>query len=176
METLPMPSSSTASKADLCAKGDGGQQRQLVARVDAAHVEVGVGLQIAQLRGLPRTPSRRAGPRLHPGQDVVAGAVHHAHHAAHLVAGQPFGQGLDDGDAACDGRLEADHAALRLGRLGQRLAVMGEQRLVGGDHILARGDGGFGRGLGGAVMAAHHLDEHIHIVARASATGSVSQA
>ena len=166
-----MPFKLDRVKADAGAEGDGGEERELVAGVDAADVKVGVGLKIAKLAGLFEHRLIGQAGRLHPGQDVVAGAVHHAHHALDPVGGKAFGQRLDDRDAAGNGGLEADHAALRLGGKGKGLAVMGEQRLVGGDHILAGGDGGFGRGKGRAVVAAHHLDEDIDVVAAGEGDG-----
>jgi glucose/arabinose dehydrogenase len=61
------PLDGDTAKVDPRAEGDGGQQRQLVARVDAAHVERRVGLEIAQAASLPRTPSHRAAPRFPSG-------------------------------------------------------------------------------------------------------------
>ncbi len=92
-------------------------------------------------------------------------AVHHAHDAFDLVAGQALGQRLDHRDAAGDGGFKADHAACGLGGQRKGLAVVGQQGLVGGDDVLAGGDGGFGGQFGGAFVAAHHLDEHVDIVA-----------
>ncbi len=56
------------------------------------------------------------------------------------------------------------------------LPVQGQHRLVGGDHVLAGAQRGLGGGLRRPVGAAHQLDEHIDVGARASATGSFSQA
>ncbi len=124
-----------------------------MAGVDAADVEVRVGLKIAQLAGFLEHRLIGQACGLHPGQDVVAGAVHHAHDALHAVARKAFGQGLDDRDAAGDGGLEAQGETRGLGGFGKGLAVMGEKRLVGGDDVLAGGEGGFGRVLGRAVVS-----------------------
>ncbi|MDO9636562.1 MAG: mechanosensitive ion channel, partial [Thiobacillus sp.] len=131
---------------------------------DAADIEIWVGFEIAQLSGLFEHLLVRKASGLHPGQDIIAGAVHHAHDAAHLVACQPFGQGLDYRDSTCDCGLEPDNPALSLGGEGEVVTVMGQQGLVGGDHILARRDGGFGRQTGGAFVAAHDFDKDIDIV------------
>ena len=112
-------------KADTGAEGDGRQKRKLVARVDAADIKLGVGLQIAKLAGLFKDHVIGQARRLHPGQDVVAGAVHHAHDALDPVGGQTFGQGLDHRDAPGDGGLEPQGAAPGFGSLGQGLTVMG---------------------------------------------------
>ena len=153
------------AKGHFCAKGDGGEKGELVARINAADVKVGVSLKIAQLARLFEDGLIGQVFRLHARQDVIARAVHHAHDAAHLVARQPFGQGLDHGNAAGHGRLEPDHPACRFGRQGQSLPVMGQKRLVGRNHILAGGNRRLGRVAGRAFMAAHHLDEHIDIFA-----------
>ena len=152
-------------KGHAGAKGDGRQQRQFVPGVDAAHVQIGVGLQIAQGGAFVEQGVVALSGRLHPGQNIVAGAVHDAHDPLDLIGGQTLGQGLDDRNAARDRRLEPDHAPLCLGRQRQRVAVMGQQGLVGGHHILACRN----RRLGGQtcrpLMPPHHLDKHIDITA-----------
>jgi hypothetical protein len=77
------------AEVHLRAEGDGGQERELVAGVDAVHVEAGVGLEVAELARLLEDLGIGQARGLHPGQDVVAGAVHHAHDAGHLVAREP---------------------------------------------------------------------------------------
>ena len=139
--------------------------------VNAADIEVWVGFQVTQLAGLLKDRFIGQSGQLHPGKDVVAGAVHDTHHALDAVRGKTFGQGLDDRNAPGDGGLEADDGAFRLGRLGQGLAMMGQERLVGRDHVLASGDRGFGRGKGRAILAAHHLDKHINVIAAGKGDG-----
>jgi hypothetical protein len=165
MEIRPIPSSRHVVEGHARAEGDGGQKAQLVARVDAAHVKLGVGLQVTQPIGLGEGLLIGQARVVHARQDVVAGAVHHAHDAGDRVARQPLGQGLDHRYTARHGGLEAQVDARGLGGFGQCLAVMGEHRLVGGDHVFAARDRGLGRGLGGAVLAAHELHEDVHIVA-----------
>ena len=160
-------------KGDTGAKGGGGQKRQLVPGVDAAHVQFGIRLEVAQLVGLFEDGSIRQARAFHPGQDIVAGAVHDAHDAGDFIPGQPLDQRFDHGNAASDGGLVADHAALGFGQFRQRLAMHGQHRLVGGDHVLAGVQRGLGRGLGGAVRSAHELDEDIHIVTRGQHDGIV---
>ncbi len=144
-----------------------------MAGVDAAHVEGRVGLDIAETpRLLEHRLVGQAG-RLHPRQDVVAGAVHHPHHPLDAVAGEALGQGLDDRDAAGDRGLEADHAAGGLGHLGQLLAMDREQRLVGRDHVLAGGERGLDGLAGDPLLAADQLDEHVHVVAPGEVGGAL---
>ena len=160
-----IPSIATAREIHPRPERDRRQQRQLVARVDPAHVEARIGLQVAELLALLEHLVVAQARALHPRQDVVAGAVHHAHDALHLVARQPLGQRLDHRDAARHRRLEAQRRARRLGPLGQRLPVQRHHRLVGGHHVLAGVERGLDRGLGRPVRAAHQLDEHVHVVA-----------
>ena len=159
------PLDGDALEIDPGPEGERGEQRELLRRVDPAHVEGRVGLGVAEpLRLGQHRLVGRAG-LLDLGQDVVAGAVHHPHHPGDGVAGEALGQGLDDGDAPGHRRLEGERDALGLGGLGEGLAVAGEQGLVGGDDAAPRGDGGLGHGLGRAVLAADHLDDEVDVVA-----------
>ena len=133
-------------------------------RVNPADVKVRVRFKIAKRLGLLEQGVIAVAGLFHAGQDIVAGAVHHAHDAGDLVPGKAFCQRLDHGDAPGHGSFIADQAARGFGLFGQRLTVDRQQRLVGGDHILARGKRGFGRVLGGAFVAAHQFDKDIHIV------------
>ncbi len=146
------------------AKGYRRQQGQLVACVDTADVQIGVSLQIPQLAGLFEHGFIGQTSRLHPGQDVIAGAVHHPHHPPHLVSCQAFGQGLDHRNSAGNRSLKADHPPLGLGGDRQFLTVMRQQRLVCRDNILACGNRGFRCQTCRAFMAPHHLDKHIDVV------------
>ena len=159
------PLDGDALEVDARAEGDRGEERELLRRVDAADVERRVGLGVA--RALRLLEHLRVGRvlGLHPGQDVVAGAVHHPHEPGDGVAGEPLGQRLDHRDAARDRRLEAQRHARRLGRLRQRLAVPGQHRLVGGDEVLAGADRRLGRRLRRPVLAADHLDDEVDVAA-----------
>ena len=168
-----IPSNSTPSKVHLRPKGDRGQQRQFVTRVNPAHIKRRVSFEITELIGLLEHFRIGQARRLHPGQDIVAGTVHHTHDAGDIIACKSFGQRLYDRDATGNGGLEPDHAASGFGRFGQRLTVVGQHRLVGGHNVLACGDRGLGRGLGGAIAAAHQFDENIHIFALGQGHGIV---
>src|SRR5947209_9168187 len=80
---------------------------------------------------------------LHPGQDVIAGAVEDAVDAVDAGAAKPLAKRLDDGNGGADRRLEVQGAAMLLGGLRQPNSVLGDQRLVGGYDRLA----GLQRGL-----------------------------
>ena len=135
-----------------------------MARVDAAHVQRRVGLQIAKLAGLFEDGVIGQARALHPGQDVVAGAVHHAHHAGDAVAGHALGHRLDHRDAARDGGLEPDHAAQILGQLGQVLTVHGQKRLVRGHDILAGPQCSLDAVARDARIPADQFDENINVI------------
>lgn len=77
-----------------------------MARVDATHVQRGIGFQIAKCVGLCEDGIVGQARIFHAGQDVVAGAVHDAHHALDPVARKAFCQSLHTRDATRDGSLE----------------------------------------------------------------------
>jgi hypothetical protein len=132
-----------------------------MARVDAVDVQPRVSLKVAELPRFLEYLGVGETRAFHPGQDVVAGAVHDAHDSGHLVSRQAFGEGLDDRDAARDGGFKADHPPRGFGLKCQGMAVMGEESLVGGHHVAARRQGDLGRLLGSALVAAHELHEDI---------------
>ena len=61
-------------------------------RVDAAHVQLWIGLKIAQSVGFGKDLLIGQAGVFHARQDVVARSVHHAHDAGDLIACKPFGQ------------------------------------------------------------------------------------
>ena len=150
---------------DLRAKGDGGQDGQLMGCINAAHIKLRIGFEIAQPVSLREDLLIGETRALHAGQDVVARAVHHPHDAGDRVARKPFGERLDDGNAARDGGLETDELIVLFRQFGQGLSVHGQHRFIGGDHVFACFDRGLGGGFGGAIFAAHEFDKHVDIVA-----------
>ncbi len=123
------------------AEGQGSEDGELVCRVDAFHVEGGIGLGIAQCLGLLEHVGELTSLVAHLGEDEVAGTVDDAGDPLDVVGRQPFTQRLDDGDATGHRRLEGHGDALALRRLENLIAVGGDERLVGGDHVLAVLDG-----------------------------------
>ena len=158
-------------KADLRSKSNRRQQCQFVTGVNAANVQVRVRLKIPKVVRLIEGLLIGQARIFHPGQDVVAGAIHNAHHAADAICGQTFVQGLDHGNAARDGCLEPDHAARCLGSEGQILTVVGQHGLVGCDNILARGNRRLGCGFGRTIVAAHQFHENINVITTGQRNG-----
>ena len=76
--------------------------------------------------------------RLHPCQDVVAGAVQHSRHPAETVARQPLTHRPDDRHAAGDRGLEQQVPPVRGCHIKQLRASVGDHLLVGGHDRLAR--------------------------------------
>jgi hypothetical protein len=151
----------SAVRIDLGAKGDGREQRQLVGGVVAADVEGRVGFGIAELLCRREAVLEREAFLLHPGQDVVRGAVEDAVDAVDRVAGHRLAERLDDRDAAGCRRLEIQADALSLGLPRQRDAMGGKERLVGGDDVLAGIDRRLDRSRGRPLRAADQLDEDV---------------
>ena len=100
-------------------------------RVMALDVEGRVGFGIAQPLRVLQARIEGEAFRLHPGQDVVAGAVEDAEDARDRIAGHRLAHRLDDRNAARNRCFVVEQDALLLGDLGQRNAMLGEQRLVG---------------------------------------------
>jgi hypothetical protein len=98
---------------------------------------------------------------LHPGQDVVAGAVKDAVDAIDAGAGQSLAKGLDNRDRRTDRSLEIQGAAMLLGRVRQPQTVLGDQRLVGGHHRLAGFERGLDRRQRRLTGTTHQLDETV---------------
>ena len=102
---------------DLGPEGKRGENRELVRRVEAADVESRVRFGVAEPLSLAEADVERQVVGLHARQDVVAGAVEDAGDPLDRVSGQTLAQGLDDGYAAADRRLEKERrlVALRTG-------------------------------------------------------------
>ena len=96
---------------DLGAEGKAGQDGELVGGVEAADVEGRVGLGIAEALRVREAIVEGQALRLHPRQDVVAGAVEDAVDALDRIADEALAQRLDDRDAASDRRLEVQRDA-----------------------------------------------------------------
>ena len=158
-----MPSTAMPSKSTRVPKAVAASSASFCAASMPPTSNDGVGLGVAEaLRLLEHLGVGRV-LGLHPGQDVVAGAVQHADQPGDGVAGEPLGQRLDHRDAAGDRGLEAQRDAAGLGGGGELGAVAGEHRLVGGDEVLAAGERRLGGGLGRAVLAADRLDDEVDV-------------
>ena len=146
---------------NLGAEREAGQDRKLLRGVVAIDVERRIGLGIAEPLRVLQAFGKRQAFLLHPGQDVIAGAVEDAVDAVDGGAGQPLAQRLDDGDRSAHRRLVIQRAAVLLGGLRQPHAVLGDQRLVGGDHRLAGFQRGLDRRQRRIAGTAHQFDEAV---------------
>ena len=99
------------ARVDAGAEGERGEDRELMRGVEAADVEGRIGLGVAELLRFGEADVERQSFGLHAREDVVAGAVENAADAPHRIAGEPLAQGLDDGNAAADRRLEGQRGA-----------------------------------------------------------------
>ena len=84
---------------------DGGDERELVRRVDPVHVEVGGRLRVAERLGLGEHVVEGAAGLLHRREDEVARAVQDAGGVGDVVRRDALLERLDAGDAAADGGL-----------------------------------------------------------------------
>ena len=149
---------------DAGVEGERGQDGELLRRVYAFDVEGRIGFRVAEALRF-RQGVREAAPVLfHGGENVVRRAVDDARQRIDAVGGKPRAQRIDDGNAACHRRLEAERQAAFTGGGEEFVAAGREQRLVGGDDVLASGDGVFHQRLGNA-LAADQFNQHIDVVA-----------
>ena len=104
----------------LGAEGEAGQDRQLLRGVVAVDVERRIGFGIAEALRVLQAFGERQAFLLHPGQDVIAGAVENAVDAVDRGAGKTFAQGLDDGNGRADRGFEIQRAAVLFGECASR--------------------------------------------------------
>ena len=74
--------------------------------VEAADVKRRIRFGVAEPLSLTEADFERQVLGLHAGEDVVASAVENSGNPLNCVSGQTLAQGLDDGNAAADRRLE----------------------------------------------------------------------
>ena len=140
--------------------GEGGQDADLAAGVDALDVRGRVLLGVAVVLG--DLQSFLEGEVLidHLGEDEVRRAVQDAVDGLDFVAGQAEDEGSDERDAAADTGLEhvVDVVLLRDGE--EFGTASGHELLVGGDHVLAGGKALRGE-VEGRVDTAHGLRDDL---------------
>src|SRR3979411_3207320 len=100
---------------DLGAKCEAGKNCKLLRGVVAVDVERRISLGITKALRVLQAFGERQSFLLHPGQDVIAGAVEDAVDAIDVGTGETFAQGFDDWDCRADSRLEIQRAAMLLG-------------------------------------------------------------
>ena len=160
---VSMPSTETAPASILRAEGERGEDRELVRGVEAADVEGRIRLGVAQPLRLAEAGLERQVLGLHARKDVVAGAVEDAGNALDRIAGQALAQGLDDGNAAADRRLEEQLRARSLGQAREFEPMRGEHRLVGGDDGQRRAQAPPHRVERRSIGAADQFDENVDV-------------
>jgi len=142
------------------AKGDLGQNGQLVGGVRAVDIHGRIGLGVAQFLGLGKHVVVAAALFRHACEDVIAGAVQNPLQIDNLVGSKRLGDGGDDGDAAGNTGLEGNGPAVCAARVEDLAAMLGQQCLVRRDHVLA-GLEQFEHGAAGPVRAPHHFDRDL---------------
>ena len=149
-------------RVDLPAVGQGSQDADFAAGVDAIDVGGGVALSVAERLRLLQRLGEGAVFAAHLGEDEVGGAVEDALDVVDLVGAQALVQRPDDGDAAADARLKQQLDPVFAGQLQQFGALLGDQLLVGGDDALAALQAAFDKAVG-RVKPAHYLDDNLHL-------------
>src|ERR1039457_3396873 len=139
-----------------------GEDADFVLRIPAVNVEVRRRLGVAQLLRVGEHGVEIRAFELHPGKDVIAGAVDDAVKRVNAVADKTFTQRFDDGNAAANARLVIKIRAVFFGRGKQFLAVRGQQRLVGRDDRLAELERGQDHRPGNA-RAADEFGDDVHL-------------
>ncbi len=146
--------------ADPEAVGEGGEDAGLVGGVVAIDVEGGISLRVAEALGIGEHGGEFGAFELHPGEDVVAGAVDDAPDGLDAIPDEGFAEDLDDGNATGDGGLVVEVGGVGSCGLEEFLAVGGKQGLVGGDDGFAVAEGGKDD-LAGGGGAAHEFDDQV---------------
>ena len=139
-----------------------GEDSDLVSGVVAVDVERGFGLGIAQALSIGQD-IRELGPlELHPGEDVVAGAIDDACDACDPVAGEGFPERLDDRNTPGNSGFVVE-VGLVLCSQGEEFRAVGrEESLVGGDHGLAQLEGRTNH-LACCCHSAHQFDHDLNL-------------
>ena len=146
------------------AKGEAGQDRQLMRRINAIDIESWVCFGISQSLGIGEHIGKVTAMGLHFREDIVAGAVEDSIDRGDGIGGGPFAQALDDRNAASDCRFIFERNARLLGSLGELHAVMRDHRLIGCDKGFSGANRIAGEAQRGAVRATNQFGNHVNIV------------
>jgi len=153
------------------AVGQRGEDRGLVRGVEAVDVERRIRFGITELLRVGEHGVERGALILHPGEDVVAGAVHDSVNPVDPVRDQSFAERFDDRNAARHARFVADVDAGLFRRVENLLAVQGEEGFVGGHDMFPGGDGVEDE-LAGERGAADKFDDDVRSGDRFGGVGS----
>ena len=139
-----------------------GEDSNFVSGVVAVDVERGFGLGIAQALSIGQHIGELGPLELHPGEDVVAGAIDDAGDARDPVSGEGFPERLDDRNTPGHGGFVVE-VGLMLRSQGEEFWAVGrEESLVGGDHRLAQFEGCTDH-LACCCHSAHQFDHELDL-------------
>ena len=133
-ETRRMPFGEDVRRRDSLAEGQGREDRQLRARVEAVDVGARIGLGVTQSLGLGEHRLERAAVLLHFGQDVVAGSVQDSVERRHAIPGNSLAQHGVNRDAARHAGFHRHVHARADGPVPQVRPAQRHQFLVRGDR------------------------------------------
>ena len=152
-----------AVHAEAHIEGQRRENRELVGRIDAFHIEGRIGFRVAERlcrrQGIPECGALLG----HGRQYVVRRAIDDAGNGTHPAGREPPGERADDRNAAGHRCLEAEPHSLLGGAGKQFVAVPGDDRLVRRDHGLPARQG-VPHQARGAVLAADEFHHHVDIV------------
>lgn len=134
--------SGDVSGGQLDAEGEGGEEGEFGAGIEAVDVGGGVGFGVAEALGFGENGVEFAVILLDFAEDVVTGSVENAVEGFEAVGGDTFAKDAMDGNAAADAGFHGEEDALGGGLAPEGDAVEGDEFLVGGDDGFAGGDGG----------------------------------
>src|SRR6478736_5246234 len=126
------------------------------------NVEPGISLRITKSLSLFQAFGEGHLVLLHPGKDVIAGAVENAINALERITGHTFAQSLDDRNGAAHCGFEIERNVFAFGNRRKLDAVAGEQCFVGSHHRFAGRQRRLGRALGWLAGPANQLNEDIN--------------
>ena len=148
---------------DPRAEADRRQDRQLVCRVHAFDIELGIGLGKALGLRVSKHRVEIGTGALHLRQDEIARAVQDAVNPIERIGRGPFAQALEHGNAAGNRCLEGERRTGPRRQLGQFQPVMRNHGLVCGDQSLALAQSRPGKAERRAVRTADQFHHHVDV-------------
>src|SRR6202165_364232 len=121
-------------RGERAVEGQPGENRDLVAGIQAVNVQGGIGLGVACGLGLAEGFGKLQAVAFHLRQDEIGRSVHDAVNGLDTVCRQRLRYGADDRSAAAHAGFNPNRQLLPVGQGKQLLANPGDQGLVGGDH------------------------------------------
>src|SRR4029077_4508197 len=119
---------------DLGTKCKARQDGEFLRGIMTLNVEPGISLRIAKSLSLFQAFGEGHLVLLHPGKDVIAGAVENAINPLERIAGHAFSQSLDDRNGAAHCGFEIERNVFAFGNRRKLDAMAGEQCFVGSHH------------------------------------------